>query len=381
MRPGDRDWLEVEQNRLLEFGTSAAPGSWLDDRGFADPSRPRQTWLAARTLYVRSLGVLLEHPGSAPLAGAALVALDDEFRDHEHGGWLPVEKSCYQHAFVLLAAATAHRAEVPGAERLLAEAEEVFEERFWDERSGMCVDEWSRDWSTRAAYRGLNGTMHAVEAMLAVGGVWTERAARICDRVVGIGIGSDFGWRLPEHYDEQWVPQPDFNREQPADQFKPYGATVGHAFEWARLLLHLDAVTGQDHSAAAVALYERAAADGWAVDGAEGFVYTTDWDGRPVVHDRMHWVLAEAVGAATVLHARTGEERYDRDARTWWAYADRYLLDRERGSWHHQLDRHQQPLRTVWPGKPDLYHALQATLFARCPVRGSLAAAIADTMG
>ncbi|MCX6400673.1 MAG: AGE family epimerase/isomerase [Propionibacteriales bacterium] len=377
MRPGDSSWLEAEQVRLLTFGTSAAPGSWLDDRGLADPTRPRQTWLAARTLYVRSLGVLLEHPGSELLAAGALAALDDEFRDHEHGGWLPVEKSCYQHAFVLLAATTAHRAEVPGSERLLADAEAVFEERFWDGRSGMCVDEWERDWSNPSAYRGLNGTMHAVEAMLAVGGVWVDRAARICDRVVG--IGRDFGWRLPEHYDEQWVPHPDFNREQPDDPFKPYGATVGHAFEWARLLLHLDSVTGQDHTAAAAALYERAATDGWAVDGAEGFVYTTDWDGRPVVHDRMHWVLAEAVAAAAVLHAATGEERYERDARTWWQYADRYLLDRDHGSWHHQLDRHQQPLRTVWPGKPDLYHALQATLFARYPVRGSLAEAIVDS--
>lgn len=375
MRPGDTDWLEAEQGRLLDFGTSAAPGSWLDDLGHADESRPRQTWLAARTLYVRSLGVLLGHPGSSSLAAGALAALDDEFRDHEHGGWLPVEKSCYQHAFVLLAASAAHRAEVPGAERLLADAEAVFEERFWDEDSGMCIDEWNRDWSTPAPYRGLNGTMHAVEAMLAVGGEWTGRAARICDRVVG--IGKDFGWRLPEHYDDRWTPQPDFNHEHPHDQFKPYGATVGHAFEWARLLLHLDAATGQDHLAAAVALYDRAATDGWAVDGADGFVYTTDWEGRPVVHDRMHWVLAEAVAAASVLRARTGEERYARDERTWWEYADRYLLDREQGSWHHQLDRHQRPLGTVWAGKPDLYHAAQATIIGRFPVRGSLAETIA----
>ena len=51
--------------------------------------------------------------------------------------------------------------------------------------------------------------------------------------------------------------------------------------------------------------------EGWDVDGAPGFVYTVDWSGKPVVRERMHWVAAEAVGAAAALHAATGEERFD----------------------------------------------------------------------
>ena len=43
---------------------------------------------------------------------------------------------------------------------------------------------------------------------------------------------------------------------------------------------------------------DRAVRDGWAVDGAPGFAYTTDWAGAPVVRTRMHWVAAEAIGAA-----------------------------------------------------------------------------------
>lgn len=38
---------------------------------------------------------------------------------------------------------------------------------------------------------------------------------------------------------------------------------------------------------AAKALYNRAIKDAWNVDGAEGLVYTTDWEGNPVIHDRM----------------------------------------------------------------------------------------------
>ena len=48
-----------------------------------------------------------------------------------------------------------------------------------------------------------------------------------------------FDWRLPEHYDEHWRPEPEAGRERPDDPFKPYGATVGHGLEWSRLLLNL----------------------------------------------------------------------------------------------------------------------------------------------
>jgi sulfoquinovose isomerase len=112
------------------------------------------------------------------------------------------------------------------------------------------------------------------------------------------------------------------------------------------------------------------------VDGADGFVYTVDWHGTPVVHQRMHWVLAEAVAATTTLYAVTGDDTYRRWYDTWWRYAEDHLLDRGRGSWHHELDRENHPAATVWPGKADAYHAVQATLLPRLPVRGSIASAV-----
>ena len=38
------------------------------------------------------------------------------------------------------------------------------------------------------------------------------------------------------------------------------------------------------------------------------------------------------------------------------------VLDHKNGSWFHQLDRNNNLLGTVWPGKSDLYHALQAMM-------------------
>ena len=128
---------------------------------------------------------------------------------------------------------------------------------------------------------------------------------------------------------------------------------------------------------AAAALFDRAVDDGWAADGADGFVYTTDWSGEPVVRARMHWVLAEAVSTATVLHRLTGEQRYAGLAARWWRYADDVLVDHQRGSWHHELDPTNEPSEETWPGKPDVYHAYQAAALPVVPTTPSFAAALA----
>ncbi|KAA8828737.1 hypothetical protein EMO89_08980 [Bifidobacterium tissieri] len=45
-----------------------------------------------------------------------------------------------------------------------------------------------------------------------------------------------------------------------------------------------------------------------------------------------------------------------------WQYIDEHLVDHEKGSWFHQLEKDNTVLDTVWPGKSDLYHATQCTL-------------------
>jgi mannose/cellobiose epimerase-like protein (N-acyl-D-glucosamine 2-epimerase family) len=131
---------------------------------------------------------------------------------------------------------------------------------------------------------------------------------------------------------------------------------------------------------AAQGLFQRAVADGWAVDGADGFVYTTDWDGAPVVRQRMHWVAAEAVNTVATLYRVTGQAAYAACYEQWWEYIDCYLIDREGGSWWHELDPQNRPAATVWPGKPDIYHAFQATLIPHLPVSPGLAQALSEAV-
>ncbi|GAA4361605.1 AGE family epimerase/isomerase [Angustibacter luteus] len=393
--------LDAEGKRLLAFYTGAVDPrggfGWMDDDGVPDPSQPLHLWINARMTHVYGLAHLLGVDGADALCDRGFAALDGLLRDTEHGGWWPQvdgsgesvldEKHAYDHVFVLLAASTAVQAQRPGAQQLLADAIEVVERYFWDEEAGVVVDVWDGAWQTLDPYRGANANMHAVEAFTAAADatgddVWLHRAARIADRLIN-GEARNHGWRLPEHFDTAWAPDLDYAKDNPGDQFRPYGATIGHSLEWARLLLQLDAAlaAGPDGEPgwmvqAAQALFERAVADGWSVDGAPGLVYTVDWDGAPVVRERMHWVVAEGIGAAAALYQATGDPSYQQWFGRWWAYVQEFLISAA-GSWQHELDAQNRPAATVWPGKPDAYHAVQATLVPRLPLAPAMAAALA----
>ena len=117
--------------------------------------------------------------------------------------------------------------------------------------------------------------------------------------------------------------------------------------------------------------------EGWSVDGAPGFVYTVDWDGHPVVRERMHWVAAEATATAAALHAATRDPAYAAWYETFWEHVATHFRDDERGSWRHELSPTLAPSGLTWAGKPDVYHAVQATLLPRLPLSPTLATALA----
>ena len=391
----------TDLDRLLDF----AARSRLDDGGFGYlgsdgevvAGRPVETWIVARMTHVFGLAQTLGRPGAEELVRHGVAALTDgPLRDGQHGGWRSStaddSKAAYVHAFVVLAGSTAASAGVPGGRALLDEALEVWQTRFWDDDAGLAVEEWDRTWSTLDGYRGVNANMHGVEATLAAADAVEDpavaerlrgQALRSTERVVH-GWARERDWRLPEHFTHHWVPLPDYNRDSPADPFRPYGVTVGHQFEWARLCLHLRAALGgREHARGpswlledAVALFAAAATRGWAADGHDGFPYTLDWDDRPVVGARMHWVLCEAVAAATVLGAGTGDPHYADLARRWRRHGETRFADPVTGSWRHELTPQGDVATGTWSGQPDAYHLAQMLLLDGRPVRGSVAAAL-----
>jgi len=396
-------WVSSQTPLLLDLAVRSACDEggfgWLDSAGNIDRTQPRFLWITCRMTHACAIGTLLGHPGCREAMDHGVQALTGLFHDDQFGGWytsvdwdgtIDDSKAAYPHAFVILAASSAAAAGSVPARDLLKEALNTSTAHFWDEEYSMAVEEWDREFSHLDPYRGANANMHTVEAYMAAADVldqlgepsgddWRERALAIADRLINKEARAN-GWRIPEHFDTSWNRILNFNSDHPADPFRPYGATVGHGLEWARLCLQLDAGLAQSPAwlrEAAPALYDRALADGWDADGADGFIYTTDWDGTPVVHERMHWVVAEAIGASSAL-TTAGIRDTSSDIARWWDYAKTYLVDPESGAWHHELDRFNKPSSTVWSGAPDVYHALQATLIPTLPLSPSIVPALAQ---
>ena len=399
----NQEFLQDVRDGLLSFGHQfPSPGGssyYLGDDGTPWKDRNRETWITSRMTHVYSIGSMLGHEGSEALADAALKGLRGELHDDQNGGWyagltkdneIVPTKQCYAHAFVILAASSGVLACREGAAELLKDALALYDLRFWNEEEGLSCDTWNTEFTELDSYRGLNANMHSVEAFLAAADVtgdekYRVRAGRIIDRV--LIWAKDNNWRIPEHFSSDWVPDLECNKDRPDDQFKPYGATPGHGIEWARLITQWALSTYKEDKAgaapyieAAENLYNRAVADAWNADGAPGICYTTDWNGKPVVHDRMHWTLAEAINTSAVLWHVTHKQQYADDYAMFLRYLDEQVLDHIHGSWYHQLDAAGNVLTTVWPGKSDLYHAVQATLIPYYPVDTSIAAAVAHPM-
>ena len=391
--PSHRAWLDAEARGLLAFARGARLDhgfGWLGDDGTVVPGRPQPLWITARFTHVFALGELLGRPGSGPLCDHGLAALLQDFADPAHDGWHAElqdgrpsrpDKEAYSFAFVILAMSSAAVAGRPGAADGLARALALVDRYFWDEAAGACGESWDAGWRRPEPYRGANANMHMVEAFLAAADalqdpLWAQRALRIAELLID-RFARAHGWRVIEHFDEAWTPLPDYNTDARDHPFRPFGVTPGHGLEWARLLLHLRASLEAPPAwllDAARRLFARATCDGWVAPG--GFVYTTDMTGAPVVERRLHWVVAEAIGAAAVLHEATGAAEYEAWYRRAWDFADARLRDPTHGSWRHELDAELNPVEGTWSGKPDVYHALQATLLPRLPLRGSIAGAL-----
>jgi len=259
--PTHARWLEAEGDRLLDFGRASrhpAEGfGWLDTAGEPDFDRPVELWLTCRMTHVYSLAHLLGRPWAGALADHGVSALTRGFRDSTNGGWyaavwfgrpISTDKMAYEHAFVVLAAASATAAGRTGGRALLDDALGVLLGRFWDDEYGMVVEQWDESFGHLDRYRGVNSNMHTVEALLSAADVLDdpslrEKAERIVARVVH-DLAANNSWRIPEHFDGSWTPILDYNVDQQAHPFRPYGATVGHWLEWARLALQLRAALG-----------------------------------------------------------------------------------------------------------------------------------------
>ena len=389
--------LEREAKRLLDFARASALPSggfgYLDGDGKVDSSKPLELWINCRMIQSFGLGHLhglSDSKDLVELVEHGVNGLLNLFEDKNNGGFfsaitsdgkvVSTEKMAYDHMFVLLAASTAKVVGVKGADELFEKIDAVIDSKFWDPQHRMMHNSWNQEFSLLDSYHGINANMHAVEALISAYEVtkdvkYRDRALSICERtMVEIVMKNDF--LLPEHFDENWQVLKDFNSDRPADPFRPFGVTIGHLLEWARFVLQVKLIAPTEMKmewadVGAKGMYEAAKKYGWGADGSDGFIYTMDWQRKPVVKERMHWVAAEAAMTSWTLHHFTGEGIYLEDYEKWWSYIDQYLIDKEKGSWFHELNARQEVSTSTWEGKPDIYHALNACLLAMYPMSPS----------
>lgn len=410
-----RTEFDTEFRAVVDFARNSRVATgfgYMGPEGEVDTDRPVELWITCRMTHVFCLAALQGIEGAAELADHGIAALRGPFHDEEHGGWysaiahgtdehgagIPWEgtrKEAYAHAFVVLAGTSAVAAGRPGGQELLDAALDAQDRFWWEPEFGRVRESWDVAFTETEDYRGINANMHTTECYLSAWDVTGDR--KWLDRARGILLfvhdrAQERNWRIPEHFTADWKVLPDYNRDQPAHPFRPFGVTPGHGIEWSRLMLQARAALlalgeepGEWMLDGARHLFARAVEDGWDVDGAPGFVYTTDFDGTPVVRERMHWVLCEGIGAAVVLGRVLADEggheeeieSLSKDFATWVAYGDQYLREAP-GRWYHELTPGNAPGTRTWPGKPDAYHVAQMLLLPRLPVTPTFATAIRD---
>ncbi|WP_299665389.1 AGE family epimerase/isomerase [uncultured Ruegeria sp.] len=376
--PEHQAWLMEQAHRQLEFFSASCrngPGFFLlNHDGSPQPGKLQELHNTTRLVHSYALGHLVGFQGAEKIIDHGMAYLESHHQDPEFGGYFwsldgdrvkDDRKLAYGHVFVLLAAASAKQAGHPNADKLMANVRKALDTQFWDDDAGLFCDEWNRDWTPFSSYRGMNANMHGVEALLAAfegtgDETYLTRAGRILDFFIN-KIAPEENWRLPEHYTRDWQ----IDRSYAGDpMFRPAGTTPGHSFELGRLQLQHWDLSGRPESGApysARQLIEQALHDAWLPDG--GLAYTLDFDGQVANASRFWWPVTEAISAVAALITIDRKSEDERWYRMLWGYANDHFIDHRYGGWFPAVDETGKIATSIFGGKPDIYHSLQACLF------------------
>ena len=400
-RPYHRAWLLEQANRLFDFygNRSFNPaGGFFDLTPAGAPLTPhnpiRGIHATARMVHCFATASLLGRPGADPIVDHGMRYLWDAHRDKARGGYFWAvddngaadngRKQGYGHAFVLLAASSAKLVGHPLADQMLADITEVLETRFWNAQHGAIEEEFNADWSAISPYHGQNSNMHLTEALMAAfeatgTRAYLDKAERIADLIIRRSAGAN-DWRVAEHFDADWNVDHAYDGDP---MFRPAGTTPGHALEWSRLVLQLWALGGKQHAwmpDAAEALFREAVTLGWDKEHG-GLFYTLDWNNVPDQRHKLWWPMAEGIGAAAFLLAHRPSGFHETWYRRLWDGNARHHIDEANGGWHEQLSEDLRPAYSLFAGKADIYHALQACLIPLYPAESSLTRGIVQSLG
>ncbi|MBA92836.1 MAG: mannose-1-phosphate guanylyltransferase [Phyllobacteriaceae bacterium] len=304
-----RHWLFEETLPLWSTaGVDRVHGGFHETLGFdGQPGiKPKRMRTMARQVY--AFAVAKAHGWTGPaddLIAHGIGFMADRGRT-ERGGWvrafnpdgsvLDAVEDTYDHAFVLLALAHAHRAGHPDALTLGRETFDFLDEHLEDANLRGFLES-----SDGENLRRSNPHMHLLEAFLAWFHATGERTyLRRAARIVDLFRHSLFDpetWTLGEYFDGDWRPEKGMRGEW---------TEPGHHFEWASLLTDFADATGQtDLVPYARKLYASAVANG--LNRSTGLAYNAvSRSGVPLERLSRSWPQTEAIKAAIALDAEGG---------------------------------------------------------------------------
>lgn len=273
---------------------------------------------------------------------------------------------CYGLAFVVLAFSAVLARGDRSARTDLETAWSIMDERFWQTDVSLYADECSPDWQTTSDYRGQNANMHACEAALyafeATGDDrYLERAWQLAD-TIAVRQAAKADGLIWEHFKPDLSLDWDYNRNDPANLYRPWGFQPGHQTEWSKLLLLLHRHRPESWmQTRAVELFDAAVPLAWD-DENGGLYYGFAPDGSICDSDKYFWVQAETMAAAALLGAATGRDFYWDWYERIWGYCWQHFVDHEHGAWYRVLSADNTQLsnqKSVAGAKCD-YHNLSA---------------------
>ncbi len=280
-----------------------------------------------------------------------------------HGNSVVPNDFFYGWAFVLLAYAEALQSGLSEYKNDLYMIYHAMNEKYWLPEYSLYADEYGADGQCDS-YRGQNCNMHAVEASLSCYAAtsdsqFLDRAYLVANRIIN-ELPDPNKPLIWEHYNQNWEPDWEYNKDKPDDMLRPWGYQPGHLTEWAKFLLIMHQYKPESWMVErAEYLFTQGVSNGWDHEYG-GLVYSFNHEGQPSCDQKFYWVQAESFAAA-YLAAVTGKKYYLEEYQRIWAYAWEHLVDHEYGAWHHKLTREGELMSEVKSplGKTD-YHTLGA---------------------
>jgi len=276
-------------------------------------------------------------------------------------------QQAYGYAFVLLAYAAAKKANIITSNKPLTATYELLEQRFWQAEYGLYADEINAN-GELSNYRGQNANMHLCEAMIAAYEATNDRlflnkAFLIAENIVKRQASYTDGL-IWEHYQTNFLPDWEYNKNDPKNLYRPWGFQPGHQTEWAKLLLLLYNIQPENWLLeSAKSLFDRAITLAWDHEKG-GLIYGFDRQGNWCDDDKYFWVQAESFAAAAMLYQATKDNIYLAHYNNLWQYCWQHMIDHQYGAWFRLLNRSNQKYsneKSSAGAKCD-YHSLGACL-------------------